>query len=71
MHELLEVRGLAAVVRLDHVVELGHHLAHLGAMSSGVISPERLLHPLERLVHDLLLQHVEQILELLRAPAGS
>ena len=69
MHELLEPGILAATTRLEHLVELLHHLPHLGDVFWRHLG-ERLLHPLERLLGHLLLQHVQQFLELLARLRG-
>ena len=64
VHELLEVRVLAAGPGLQHLVELLHHLPHLGDVLRRHLA-QRLLHALERLLQHLLLQHRQQFLELL------
>ncbi len=64
VHELLEVGRFPAVVSLDHVVQFGHHLAHLRNVFRGHIS-QGLAHALKRLLQDLLLEHVKQVLEFL------
>jgi hypothetical protein len=69
MHELLEPRILAATTRLEHLIELLHHLPHIGDVVWRHLR-ERLLHSLERLLGHLLLQHVQQFLELLARLRG-
>ena len=64
LHELLEVRLLAVGPLLEHVVELGHHVLHAGHVLGGDVlhGPGHLV---ELLLHQLLPELLEQVVEAL------
>ncbi len=64
LHEAVEVRLFALGPLAQHLVELAHHLAHARQVFGRHVL-NRLLHALEVLLHDLLLEHLQQLLELL------
>lgn len=64
VHEVFEAGVVTMSVVLEQLVQILHHLLHLGH-HFGRHGPQSLLHALEILVEDLLSQRVEQLLELL------
>ena len=64
LHELLEVRLATLGAVAQHLVQLLQHLAH-GRHVLWSHGLHALLHALEIRLHHLLLQHLQQLLELL------
>ena len=62
LHELIEVGIAALLLGFQHAVEVAHHVAHALQIFRRHIL-DRLLNPLEVLLGDLLLEHLQQFLE--------
>ena len=64
LHECVEIRFFPFLSLAQHFVQVTNHFAHFGYIFRSHIL-QRLLHPLEELLHHLLLQTIHQFFELL------